>query len=152
MSQLLTASLADGRLQLWFIDTFGKLTSRSQTSVGVDATWTAWADFPSPSTSGLKSIAAGPLPADHRLQLWAVDNMDTLWSASQVSTTTNDGWTAWSVFPGTGSAGNLEAIGVAPLEDGRLQVWIIQSFTEVWIVRMISQDISMGWTQWTQIS
>ena len=149
MAQLLTAPLADKRLQLWFLDQFGKLTSRSQTNPLPDAPWTAWADFPSPPMTGFKSIAAGSLPQDQRLQLWAIDDMDKIWSASQVSTDTGAGWTDWATFSAPAAVGNLEGIGAASLEDGWLQVWIVQALSEVWMIRMISQNISAGWTNWT---
>ena len=151
MAQLLIAPLADKRLQLWFLDESGSLNSRMQTSADPDAPLNDWASFPSPSFT-LTFITAGSLPTDQRLQVWAIDVMETIWSTSQVSTDTNAGWTDWATFPAPANVGILEGICAAPLEDGRLQVWIIQAPSDVWMTRMVSKDISNGWTDWTQLT
>lgn len=148
MSQLLAATLADGRLQVWLLDTFNKLTSRRQTSVGTDAKWTEWSSFPNP---GLTSIAAAPLPQDGRLLLFGGNNFQGLWTAQQVSTDINAGWSDWKSFPGPEFATGVIGVAVVPLEDGRLQAMIVAGFTDVWVSRMVGIEINGGWTDWTKL-
>jgi hypothetical protein len=148
MSQLLAATLADGRLQVWLLDTFDKLTSRRQTSVGTDARWTAWSSFPNP---GLKYIAAAPLPLDGRLLLFGGNEFQSLWTAQQISTDPNAGWSDWQPFPSPEFATGVVGVAVAPLEDGRLQVMIVAGFTDAWVSRMVGIDINEGWSDWTKL-
>lgn len=148
MSQVLAATLADGRLQVWFLDEFGKLTSRRQTTVGTDARWTEWSSFSNP---GVKYLTAASLPRRGRAVLLGANEFQRLWMAHQVSVDTNAGWSEWQPFPGPTFASGIEGIALGHLEDGRLQVMMVTDFQDLWVTRMVGIDLNDGWSDWTKL-
>jgi hypothetical protein len=97
-------------------------------------------------------MAASQLP-DGRFQLFASDGNGFLYSIWQ---DTSDEWLpSWQTnFPQPGSGqiligGNTNlTLAMAPLPDGRLQLFAIDASGDVWSAWKTSTDPDSGWTGW----
>jgi hypothetical protein len=146
------APLSDERLQLWVTDANGGLSSCWKTTADANASWTRWSDFFAEVgglPGGARGLAVGRLP-DKRLQLWAVDGNGGLWSCWKVTTDPSAGWTRWSNF--LAAVGGLPVgarqVAVAPLSDGRLQLWVVDANGGLWSSWKHTTDPNSGWTGW----
>ncbi|MFB3765684.1 MAG: hypothetical protein ACE14P_10625 [Methanotrichaceae archaeon] len=101
--QVAVAPLPDRRLQLWAIDSKGKLWSTWQTTTDIDAGWTSWDLWGLPGNASAKQVAVAPL-SDHRLQLWVVDDTGRLWTANRQTADPNANWTSWYSWEPPGNA------------------------------------------------
>src|SRR5271157_1305225 len=128
------APLPDGRLQIWVLDNAYQLWSASKLTKDPDSQWSAFSQFEMPpvSLSFVPEIDVAPLP-DGRLQIWVLDNADQLWSAWMLTKDPDSQWSAFSQFetPPDGAYGETQAIAVAPLPDGRLQIWVIDDLNQL---------------------
>src|ERR1044071_8968332 len=92
-------------------------------------------------------VAVAPL-ADKRLQFWAIDLTGKLWSRWKTSTDSNATWTALSTFQMPPGVSVVKSIAAAPLSDGRLQLWTIDSNGTMWSCWKTG-DSNSAWTNWT---
>ena len=85
------AQQGDGRVQLFAIDQQQQLWTAWQTSPG--GGWTGWSGPNWNSAPQFQSVAACQLGGGLGAQVWGLDEIDGLWSASQTSAGGN--WTSW---------------------------------------------------------
>src|SRR5436853_486920 len=147
-SQGLTAAkLSDGRMQLWATDASGRIWSIWQTSYD----WIYWQSPWTPALPTFKSqsLAVAPL-SDKRLQFWAVDTAGKIWSCWKSTTDSNSAWTAWTL-QWTAQAPPFTAtqVAAAPLSDGRLQFWAVDTAGKIWSCWKSTTDSNSAWTAWT---
>lgn len=120
--------LSDTRLQVWAVDAAGGLFTTWKLTKDPNAGWAQWSKFLSEVGSlpaGARDIAVAPLP-DGRLHLWVTDaagNLVTTWKTSRDPDAT---WVPWCNFlTEVGSLpGGARSVAVAPLPDGRLELWV----------------------------
>jgi len=95
------------------------------------------------------NVAVAPL-SDGRLQFWAVDRQGGVSTSWKTSTDPNAGWTSPTDF--LESVGPLPTgcaqIAVAPLSDGRLQLWATDNAGGVSSTWKSSTDPNSSWTPW----
>ena len=102
--------------------------------------------FSNPSPGGVTSICVGYL-SDKRMQLFATGVDGVFRSCWKTTTDPNASWTQWSNFDGT----SLKLVGAGNLEDGRMQLFGIQTRTNGQIISRWKQtpDPNSGWTDWS---
>src|SRR5271157_1459532 len=124
------APLPDGRLQIWVLDNAYQLWSAWMLTKDPDSQWSAFSKFGAPPCGGAMAVA--PLP-DGRLQIWVLNDCGELWSAWMLTKDPDSQWSAFSQFetPPDGAYGETQAIAVAPLPDGRLQIWVIDDLNQL---------------------
>src|SRR5205823_6385599 len=150
--QLAVAPLPDGRLELWVSDGAGGLWSTWKTTTDANATWSGWADFlgeVGPLANGARQLAVAPLP-DGRLELWVSDGAGGLWSTWKTTTDPNATWTGWADFLGEVGplANGARQLAVAPLPDGRLELWVSDGAGGLWSTWKTTTDPNATWTGW----
>ena len=112
-----------------------------------------WSDFLAEVGSlpnGVQQAAVAPLP-DGRLELWAIDAAGGLFTTWKVSTVPNAGWAPWTDFLAeVGSLPNgVQQVAVAPLPDGRLELWAIDAAGGLFTTWKVSAAPNAGWAPWT---
>jgi hypothetical protein len=148
-NQLAVANLADGRLQLWTVDENLALFSRQQQTTDPNSGWTPLTSFQTPQAKAV-TFAVAPL-SDGRLQLFIIDGSypGQIWSTWQETTESNSAWTSLSPFqaPEKGAY----SVTAAPLNDGRLQLFVSDSYSPgtIWSTRQQTTDPNSGWTPLT---
>jgi len=149
--QVAAAPLSDNSLQFWAVDTAGRIWSSWQSSPKSNAPWTAWTSSwtPSPPPFQAVQVAAAPL-SDDRLHFWAVDTTGAIWSCWKSTADSNAPWTAWR-SRWTPSPPPFQAVQVAaaPLSDGRLQIWAVDTTGAIWSCWKSTADSNAPWTAWT---
>jgi Tol biopolymer transport system component len=95
----------------------------------------------------MSAIAAANL-SDGRTQVWLID-ADRIMSRWKETTDPNSGWTDWSPFPSP-SGVTPAAISGAPLEDGRVQLYLIDAGGGTWSAWKTTTSSSASWTAWTK--
>jgi hypothetical protein len=151
--QVGVAPLPDGRLQLWAVDEAGKLFSTWQSTLDPNASWVAWEDFLAeekfqpPKPAKVRQVEVAPLP-DGRLQLWAVDDAGQLFRTQKVDNNPNAHWEPWKDFrvkvPPSFKVRQEE---VAPLPDGRLQLWAVSETGQLSSTWQSTSDPA-SWVAW----
>lgn len=147
--EVAVAPLPDGRLHLWAIDTAGNLFTTWKTSTDPNATWVPWSNFfteVGQIPGGVQSVAVSPLP-DGRLELWASGTQGGLFTTWKVDPHPDSNWAPWSDF--LAEVGNLPAsvydIAVAPLQDGRLHLWVSDSDGGLFTTWKVTSDPNAAW-------
>jgi hypothetical protein len=98
--------------------------------------------------NSMSAIAAAIL-SDGRTQVWSIEG-DQILSRWKETTDPSSGWTNWSPF---NSPNNIPvAISAAPLEDKRLQLYLIDGQNQVWSAWKTSTNPSAPWTEWSRFS
>jgi hypothetical protein len=134
--QVAAASLSDGPVQFWAVDTSGVIWSWDSSSG-----WTA-----QHTTFQVTQLAAAPL-SDGRLRLWAVDTGGGIWSCSRTAHEPNSDWTDWALQAAPFHAAQIAA---GRLSDGRLQLWAIDAGGGIWSCWKLTADANSAWTAWTK--
>jgi hypothetical protein len=146
------APLSDGRVELWVSLVDGRLFSAWQTSFDTNATWSAWHDFLAevgPLPGGVTGMAVAALP-DARLQLWVATSNGGLFSTWKVQVDPNAAWSGWNDFFAEAGAlsSSITSLAVAPLSDGRLELWAATSAGGLFSSWMVHTDPNANWTAW----
>lgn len=151
--QVAVAPLSDERLELWVSDGAGGLSSCWKTTTNPNAPWTGWSNFLDEVggiPGGTSALSVAPLP-DDRLQLWAVDGIGGLWSCWKTAANANAAWSGWNDF--LGEAGGLPTgarqAAVAPLPDGRLELWVVDAAGGVSTTWKLATNPNSGWAPWS---
>jgi len=152
VTSIAVAPLSDGRLQLWAGTTAGQLLTTFKQTTDPNAGWSAWSNFGPggvPIAGTITSLAVAPLE-DGRLQLWAGTTAGQLLTTFKQTTDPNAGWSAWSNFGpgGVPIAGTITSLAVAPLEDGRLQLWAGTTAGQLLTTFKQTTDPNAGWSAW----
>ena len=95
-------------------------------------------------------IAVAALP-DRRLELWATDRGGGLQTTWKVDTDPNANWSGWSDFlaevgPLANGVGNAA---VAPLPDGRLELWAADGQGGLFTTWKVDTDPNANWSGWS---
>ena len=146
-SQVLVASLLDGRVQFWAVRDDGSLWSCWQRNAD-KADWILytdeWAETPT-----FKTACAAVAPHFRgRLQFWAVDDAGAIWSATaqQDPSSIWNGWTqSWAA---TLPTFRTESLAVAPLSDERLQFWAVDTDGQIRSCWQKEKGPGGAWTSW----
>jgi len=93
---IVAGDLEDGRIQVFAIESNGRIETRWKTSPDPNSGWTAWSPFQTPP-GGVTTISVGYL-SDKRMQLFATQPNGSTVSSWKTSTDPNAGWTPWSAF------------------------------------------------------
>jgi len=152
VTTLTAAPLSDGRLEIWASTANGGLFSSWKTTTDPDAPWTGWADFIAevgPLPAATTALTVAPLP-DGRLELWVSTANGGLFSAWKVTTDPDAAWTGWSDFIAEVGAlpGTVVALTVAPLSDGRLELWAATADGGLFSSWKTTTDPNATWTGW----
>jgi hypothetical protein len=94
----------------------------------------------------MSAITAAIL-SDGRTQVWLIEG-NRIQSRWKETTDPSAGWTNWSPFPSPAGA-NPVAISGAPLEDGRLQLYLVDGGGRVWSAWKTTTDPNSAWTAWS---
>lgn len=90
--------------------------------------------------------------SDGRIQVWVIkpdfvgSQIQTRWKQT---TDPGSAWSGWSEFPSPPSGGYPVAISAAPLEDKRLQLFLLDDKNQVWSAWKTSTNASSAWTPWS---
>jgi hypothetical protein len=149
---ILAARLPDNQIQLWFNSPMVGLADSPIFSTwggAVNSEWPGWEPFQQvPDNNNAWQLAVGELP-DRRLQLWAFSNTSSvLYSCWKETPDAESIWTPWTSFVGTFERG-VSSLAVAPLSDGRLQLWALDGNNAIWSMWMLTVDPNAGWAPWS---
>ena len=93
-----------------------------------------------------RATAVAPL-SDGRLQVWSIDFSGVIWTREKTATSSTSDWTSWTEFP------SLEegafTISVAPLSDGRLQLFAIDFTGKTWSCWKETTEATSEWSSWS---
>jgi hypothetical protein len=167
LDRLVVAPLTSGGAQMWGVAAGGTIYSTWTGETG-STNWVDWTpDWNSHGTpftpfyrlnSG--GNAAGVLP-DGRVQLWACSAVGgdsefpqagPLWSCWKETTDENSDWTEWTPFYPDGYPDDqtFQTVTVAPLSDGRLQLFAAIPEGGIATTWKVSTDPNAGWQSWQQ--
>ncbi|HYN85806.1 MAG TPA: hypothetical protein VER32_11155 [Pyrinomonadaceae bacterium] len=142
--ELAAAQQNDGRVQFWALDMKLQLWTTGQTSPGGD--WSAW-EGPNwnGAAQGMKRIAAAQQGGQRGAQLWGVRDDYTLVTCYQK--TAGGSWSGWEEWGATGDNYQLIEVTAAQQNDGRVQLWGLDTKRQLWS----SWQTSPGgnWTHWS---
>jgi hypothetical protein len=147
------AQLSDGRLQFWAVDTTGKTWSCWKSTTDPNASWTAWVSQWTTQAQPFiaKTVVAARL-SDKRLQFWAVDTNGHIWSIWKTDTGSSAAWTNWTQgWTADVPTFVTRTIWAAPLSDGRLRVWVIDTDGEIRTTAKTTSDSNAAWTNWSLV-
>src|SRR5438034_1118427 len=95
-------------------------------------------------------LAVAPL-SDGRLEVWVTDGQGGLFSTWKVDTDPNAAWSGWDDF--LAEVGPLPAdvnqVAVAPLPDGRLELWASDAQGGLFSTWKTSTDPNATWSGWS---
>jgi hypothetical protein len=98
----------------------------------------------------MEKVAVAPL-SDGRLQLWTNDDGGSLFSTWKTALDPNALWTILSDFlaeVGPIGAG-VRDVAVAPLSDGRLELWASDGNGGLWTTWKVDTDPNANWSGWS---
>ena len=147
--------LNDGRLELWASSPGALLTTWKSTTNSRSA-WVPWQDFAADAgaiAGRAQDIAVAPL-SDGRLELWVIDGAGGLFSSWKVDTDPNANWTPWADFAADAGplANGARQVAVAPLSDGRLELWVIDGAGGLFSSWKVDTDPNANWTPWADFT
>ncbi len=152
MSRIAVAPLSDGRLELWAGNAQGGLFTSWKLTSDPDADWAGWSDFLAevgPIPGGVASVAVAPL-TDGRLELWLSTTQGGLFTSWKLTTDPNADWSGWSDFLAEVGPvpGGVASIAVAPLADGRLELWAVTTQGGLFSTWKLTTDPNSNWAPW----
>jgi hypothetical protein len=101
----------------------------------------------------MTDIAAAILP-DGRTQVWFIkltltgSEIQTRWKET---TDPGSAWSSWTTFPSPQGV-NPVAISAAPLEDKRLELYLVDGNNQAWTAWKTGTSASSGWSAWAMFS
>jgi hypothetical protein len=95
----------------------------------------------------MSAIAAVNL-SDGRTQVWLIEGANIV-SRWKETTNPDSAWTDWSPFQKPSGVTPV-AISGAPLEDGRVQLYLVDSGGGTWSAWKTTTSSSAPWTPWTK--
>ena len=100
-------------------------------------------------TNGVSYIAVAPL-TDQRLEFWLSDGAAGLLSTWKAFTDPDAAWTPWADFLAEVGplANGARQLAVAPLSDGRLELWVSDGAGGLWSTWKTTTDPNATWTGW----
>lgn len=153
VAHVAVAPLPDGRLELWATSTNGGLFTTWKTQTNPNAAWSAWNNFLTevgPLPAAVARVAVAPLQ-DKRLELWVTAVSGGVFTTWKTQTDPNANWSGWSDF--LAEVGPLPAsvvdAAVAPLSDGRLELWATDANGGVSTAWKIGPDPNADWSAWS---
>jgi hypothetical protein len=89
--------------------------------------------------------------SDGRLELWATNAAGGLFTTWKTTTDPNATWTPWSDFLAEVGplAGGARQVAVAPLSDGRLELWATNAAGGLFTKWKTTTDPNATWTPWS---
>ncbi|MEH2539201.1 FAD-binding protein [Bradyrhizobium sp. AZCC 1699] len=150
VAQVAVAPLSDGRLELWVTGTAGGLFTTWKATTDPNADWVPWEDFPVGAVSAAaRQVAVAPL-SDRRLELWVTDGAGGLFTTWKETTDPNAAWAPWVDF--LAEVGGLQEgvaqVAVAPLSDGRLELWATGTAGGLFTTWKATTDPNADWAPW----
>jgi hypothetical protein len=150
--QIAMAPLSDGRLESWVATANGGLFSTWKLTTDPNADWASWFDFLAyrPGLpAGVQQVAMAPL-SDGRLESWVVTTGGGLFTTWKLTTDPNADWAGWVDFQAEVGAlpGGARQVAVAPLPDGRLEVWATTGTGQVFSTWKTTTDPNSAWAPW----
>ena len=133
---------ADGRVEVFVVDSAGNLWNIRQTAVA--GPWSDWNSFGS-AGGGLDDRPTLAPNADGRLTLFVRDNDGGLWSQTQIQVSASDDWSGW-VSEGTAGGGFFDHPVVGNSADGRLELFLTGRDGSIW--HKWQTAASNGWSSW----
>ncbi len=140
---LTAAQQNDGRVALWALDDRQQLWCIWQTSPG--GNWSAWSGPNWNKATTLREICACQQGGSRGAQLWAIDQNDNLVTCYQV--TPGGDWSGWAPWPATPANSTFTQLAAAQQNDGRVQLWAIDSYLQLWSTWQTSPG--GDWTGWS---
>jgi hypothetical protein len=146
------APLSDGRLELWASAGDGRLYTTWKLDGDPNAAWAPWYDFygdVGDLPGGAGELAVVQL-MDRRLILWAIAGNGVIYASWKTSDDPNAGWSPWSDFYGEvgGLAAGARSLAVAPLTDGRLELWATDGNGALLTTWQAVRDPNSSWVGW----
>jgi hypothetical protein len=152
----------DGRMEVWeLVSQAAPIFKVAKSSIEVNAPWSfPWTNFrppPSVAQGGYKQITSVGL-SDGRLQLFVVDQSNTIWTTVKTGIVWDASWSLWSQFLTQGAPnGGLFNLTAARLLDGSVTLWGIAAGGSVWAISRSASSTSSeylqpnaGWGSWTE--
>ena len=147
------APLPDRRLQFWAVDESGQIWSCCKSTTKSTARWTAWTkDWAPAPPFKAAMVAAAPLSdardrSEKRVQIWAVDESGEIWSCRQSANAPSSPWTEWTKnWIPSPPVFKASMVAVAPMVDGRLQLWAVDENGEIWSCWKTEASVGANWT------
>src|SRR2546430_722900 len=132
---------ADGRLEVFALDSSGTLWHIQQTSPGMN--WNSWASpGVAPNINVLPDLVVQG-NADGRMEIFALDSAVALWHIWQTSP--GDGWFHW--FSSGRPQVTLDWLDVIQNADGRLEVFALAEGRSLWHIWQTAPNGT--WSPWT---
>jgi hypothetical protein len=152
VTELTVAPLPDGRLELWAATANGQLFSTWKTTTDPNGNWSGWADFNAEVgalPAAVTALTVAPLQ-DGRLELWASTANGGLFSTWKLTTDPNGDWAGWADFNAEVGAlpAAVTALTVAPLSDGRLELWASTANGGLFSTWKVNGDPNGNWSGW----
>lgn len=154
------APLSDQRLELWATTSTGQVFTTWKTTTDPNADWAPWTSFlasggglPGTLPTDVVDVAVAPLP-DARLELWATTAGGQVFTSWKATTHPDADWVPWWNFmaAGSGLPGTLpdgvRRIGVAPLSDGRLELWVTTATGQMFTTWKATTHPDADWVPW----
>lgn len=149
------APLSDGALEFWVTDERGGLWTTWKVDPSPGANWSSpWTDFLA-EVGGLPAqvddIAVAPLP-DGALEFWAADTNGKLWTTWKVDPSPGANWSSpWTDFLAEvgGLPSGVNRVAVAPLSDGRLELWVTDMNGSLWTTWKVDPSPGANWAPWS---
>jgi phospholipase C len=113
----------DGRVQIWVVDSNHQLYSNAQTSPG--GNWGGWSAPNWWNAPPLRLVTASQQGGSRGAQVWGVDLNGQLRSTYQA--TPGGSWSPWSGVWNGASPANVISLTAAQQNDGRVQIWVVDS-------------------------
>jgi hypothetical protein len=155
----------DGRLEVWglLIQAPPTISTVIKSSTLPSAPWTLpWTEFAAPAglqDGGIKQITTVPI-SDGRLQLFIVDQKNTIWTTVKVGIAWDAPWSDWTPFVTNGApSGGLFNLTGARMLDGSVTLWALGPGNTIWSInRSAPSDASQfllpnaGWGSWADFA
>lgn len=142
--EIAAAQQNDGRVELWALDMTLQLWTTGQTSPGGD--WGAWSGANwNNAPQGMKRIAASQQGGSRGAQLWGITEDYSLVTCYQL--TPGGDWSGWEGWAATPENSEWIEITAAQQNDGRVQLWAIDTKRQLWSCWQTSPG--GNWTAWS---
>jgi Domain of unknown function (DUF1929) len=101
------------------------------------------------SVRDVQDVAVAPL-SDSRLELWAADAQNRLFTTWKIGVDPNANWAPWFNFLAEIGALPIGArqAAVAPLSDRRLELWVVDGQGGLWTTWKVGVDPNANWAPW----